>query len=103
MSNYLTARDIMTHDVITVTPDQNISSAIGVLTTHRISGAPVVDESGALVGILSERDCLSVLSQGSYYRSPEAVVSAYMSPALLTIPPDADIFSIADLFLPFVF
>src|SRR3989449_3336272 len=43
-------------DPITMRPDQRISEALGVMARFRISGVPVVDESGRLVGILTNRD-----------------------------------------------
>jgi len=43
-------------DPITMRPDQRISEALGVMARFRISGVPVVDESGKLVGILTNRD-----------------------------------------------
>jgi CBS domain-containing protein len=50
--------DIMTRDVITVAPKTPIHEAAKRLVDHGISGMPVVDESGALVGILSEGDLI---------------------------------------------
>ena len=49
----ITVRDIMTKDLITVTPDMNISKAAKILLENRINGAPVVDDNGSLVGILA--------------------------------------------------
>lgn len=43
-------------EVITITPGQSVTSLARLLTTRRIGAAPVVDESGRLVGIVSERD-----------------------------------------------
>ena len=57
-----TARDIMTRAVITFRPEASIFEAIRVLLTKHISGAPVVDADGIVVGMLSELDCLRVLS-----------------------------------------
>ncbi|MDR5683196.1 MAG: CBS domain-containing protein [Armatimonadota bacterium] len=54
----LTARDVMTSRVVTVRPDTPIPEVARLLTEHRISGAPVVDEQGRLVGIVTERDLL---------------------------------------------
>ncbi|MFW6237652.1 MAG: CBS domain-containing protein [Halanaerobiales bacterium] len=54
----LTAREIMTTDVVTVTPDTSVEEAAAVMSEHKISGLPVVDEEGNLAGILSERDLI---------------------------------------------
>lgn len=54
----ITAAQIMTRDVISVTPETSIEELASVLSKHRISGAPVVDEEGALVGIVTEKDLI---------------------------------------------
>jgi CBS-domain-containing membrane protein len=55
----LTAKDIMTKKVITVKPDTSIKELSAILVKNKISGAPVVDASGALVGIVTENDLIS--------------------------------------------
>ncbi|MBC8199168.1 MAG: CBS domain-containing protein [Desulfobacterales bacterium] len=52
-------RDIMNTDLITVTPDMDISRAASILFDNRINGAPVVDDSGGLVGILCQSDLIT--------------------------------------------
>lgn len=56
--NMLKASDIMTRDVITVTPQTTVEELARVLIEKHISGAPVVDEAGALVGIVTEHDLI---------------------------------------------
>ena len=60
----LTARDIMTTDVVTVTPDMTLREAIGILDEHHISGAPVLSGRN-VVGILSAADVLAFASTTS--------------------------------------
>ena len=55
----LTVRDIMTKDVITVTPDMEVVAAAKILMDNHINGAPVVDEGGNVVGILCRDDLIS--------------------------------------------
>lgn len=52
------AKDVMTKPVITLKPTMNLREAAEVLSTNRISGAPVVDGTGKLVGILTEHDLI---------------------------------------------
>ncbi len=52
------AAEIMTRDVKTVSPDATIDEAVGVLLAIHVSGLPVVDGEGKLVGIVSESDFL---------------------------------------------
>ncbi len=53
-----TVADLMNHDVLTVTPNMPLSEAIQVLVDRQISGLPVVNEAGKLVGIISESDLM---------------------------------------------
>ncbi len=55
----LTAKDIMTKAVVTVRPETSIEELSSLLVQHGISGVPVVDESGALYGIVTENDLIS--------------------------------------------
>jgi CBS domain-containing protein len=55
----LTAKDIMTKNVITVTPDTSLEKLAAILVKNEISGAPVVDDSGTLYGIVTENDLIS--------------------------------------------
>ena len=48
--------DIMTERVISVRPTDHVEDAVRVMLDNRISGLPVIDEKGELVGILSEGD-----------------------------------------------
>ena len=54
----LTVADVMTRDVIQVAPDTPVQAIAQLLFERHISGAPVVDASGALVGIVSEGDLM---------------------------------------------
>ncbi|MFZ5760232.1 MAG: CBS domain-containing protein [Thermodesulfobacteriota bacterium] len=54
----LTAKDIMTTSVITVNPDLAVEELAALLWEKRISGAPVVDAEGALVGVVTESDLI---------------------------------------------
>ncbi|MDM8523044.1 CBS domain-containing protein [Desulfococcaceae bacterium HSG8] len=53
------AEDIMTKDVITVSPDTEVGHATKILLEKRINGVPVVDEEGKLLGILCQSDLIS--------------------------------------------
>jgi CBS domain-containing protein len=60
--------EIMTQDVITVAPQTPIREAASLMVDHGISGLPVVDERGTLVGVLSEGDL--ILRQRARQRVP---------------------------------
>lgn len=52
----LTAGQVMTKDVVTVKKETTIRELAGIFTTRRISSAPVVDDNGDLIGIVTETD-----------------------------------------------
>ncbi|MEJ2032939.1 MAG: CBS domain-containing protein [Deltaproteobacteria bacterium] len=54
----LTAKDVMTREVITVTPEMPVEKLANLLWENRISGAPVIDESGRLVAVATESDLI---------------------------------------------
>ena len=54
----LKAKDIMTKEVITISPDTEIAQAAKMLLSNRINGLPVIDETGKLVGILCQSDLI---------------------------------------------
>ena len=55
----LTAKDIMTKDVVTVTVDTSIEELSSLLVSNEISGVPVVDANSVIVGIVTENDLIS--------------------------------------------
>src|SRR5258705_4204441 len=62
------AHQIMTRDVITVLPDTPILDAANKMLENHVSGLPVVDSSGQLVGIVSESDFLRRAEIGTQHR-----------------------------------
>lgn len=54
----VTVKEIMTPKVITVSPDTGVDEVARLLYSHRISGMPVVDGTGALLGIVTEFDVI---------------------------------------------
>src|SRR5579864_9234543 len=65
------AMDVMTTDVITVDPDTTVQALATLLAERGISGVPVVDSSGRLVGIVSEGDLLHRAEIGTAHRHRE--------------------------------
>ena len=95
MLKSIKVRDYMTRGLITLKPDMELFEAISLLQKNRISGAPVVDENGHLIGVLSEGDCLNAIIEDIYYEEAGGRVSEYMSTEVETIGPDEDIIDIA--------
>ncbi|HYT57292.1 MAG TPA: CBS domain-containing protein [Verrucomicrobiae bacterium] len=53
------ARDIMTKDIITVSPKTTVRNLALILIKNRISGAPVAGKNGKIVGVVSEADIVT--------------------------------------------
>lgn len=65
----MNAADVMTQSaLVTVTPRTTIADAAGLMLQHRISGLPVVDEKGQLLGIVTEGDLLRRTETGTERR-----------------------------------
>ncbi len=99
MVNIPTARDAMSAYLIVLRPDEDIFEAIDVLVDKRVSGAPVLDDKGELVGILTEKDCLRILSNSAYGELAGGTVGDYMSPVKVTLSTEMGIFGVVDAFL----
>ncbi len=99
MADTKTAKDYMSTKLVTFTPEMDIHRAIKVLLDKRISGAPVLDAGGALVGVLSKKDCLEVAFSASYHMEWGGKVAEFMSTEVQTVAADTDIVEIAELFL----
>jgi CBS domain-containing protein len=75
-SSTLRARDVMTPDPVCVRPETTIRELARVLESNEISGVPVVDETGALIGIVSKTDLIRRCSEGSPGLPPACLVEA---------------------------
>ena len=94
-----TIADIMTTELVTFTPDTNIHKAIHVLLDKRISGAPVIDDAGNLVGVLSKKDCLKIVYSTAYHQDRGGPVSEYMSTDVHTLDAATDVAVAAEHFV----
>lgn len=94
-----TVADIMATQLVTFSPDMNIHEAIRVLLEKRISGAPVVDADGALLGVLSKKDCLKIVFSSRYHDDRGGPVRDFMSTPVETMDAALDVVSAAQHFL----
>src|SRR5207253_1059956 len=69
-SSAMKVRDVMTSPVISVEPDMTILPAIRLMLQRRISGLPVIDDKGCLVGMVTEGDFLRRAETGTERRRP---------------------------------
>ena len=83
--------DIMKTEVYTVTADTDILVATADLLERDISGAPVIDEKGHVVAVLSKRDCLKAALNAYYHQDWSGKVSDYMVQPVQTMDVNTEI------------
>lgn len=103
-----TVAEIMSINVVVISPDAAVADAARQLAEHGISGMPVVDSSGAVIGIITEADILSCAgidrkrtimdfikiilgTQQHTHKLDECFVKDVMTENVVTVTPDADI------------
>ncbi|HTY44383.1 MAG TPA: CBS domain-containing protein [Patescibacteria group bacterium] len=64
-------KDIMTTDVITISPETSLKEVGAILKRDRVSGLPVVDKDGAVVGVITLTDMLRILDQIYHWKEIE--------------------------------
>ena len=99
MKKELNVANIMTKKLITFTPETQVLNAINTLISYRISGAPVLDEEGNLMGMLSEIDCMETYVQSAYHNEMGGLVKDFMSTEVKTISSSMGIVDLAEYFL----
>jgi CBS domain-containing protein len=97
----ISVSDYMSTKLITFSPDQHMDEVIDTLLKNKISGGPVVDQEGQLVGVISEGDCMKEVVRGKYNNMPNlsGKVSEFMSSNVISISPEMNIFDAAGMFL----
>ena len=86
-----TIRDVMQPDPIKIRPDANLRGVLELLIQNQISGLPVVDEAGRLVGVLSEKDLLKL-----FYELDTHSVESLMSRDPVSIPVEGPLVDVVD-------
>lgn len=94
-------KDHMSTNLIVFRPEDSIDHVLDMLTQRKISGAPVVNGDGQLVGIISEVDCLKEIIKGKYSNTPKfpGKVAEHMTEDVITLSPEMSIFDAAQKFL----
>jgi CBS domain-containing protein len=92
-------KDYMARTLITFKPDTDVLDAVHTLVDKRIAGAPVVDDEGSLVGMLSEFDCMKVVLGASYHGNAGGPVRDYMTTDTKTVDAKMNIVDLAQVFV----
>jgi len=96
-------KDFMTRarDLITFRPESPISEVVNKLLDNRITGAPVLDSKGTVVGLIDDKDCLKTVVDSAYHNHPASQHTAeqYMSNVMRSVKPGMSIVDAANIFL----
>ena len=82
-------QDVMTHEVVTLTPPQPFTEALALLARHRFRHLIVTETDARLAGVISDRDMLRFISSGADLKS--ATVADVMWYEVLTIRPETSL------------
>ena len=90
----------MSRNLIVFKPDETIHEVMIKFIKYRISGGPVIDEKGDLIGVISEADCMKEVSESRYFNLPilDKSVSKFMTTNVDTIDASKTIFEAASIF-----
>lgn len=99
MLHSLLVKDYMSGDPLAFAPEMDVLDAIHQLLKHEMTGAPVIDHLGKVVGFLSEKDCLKVALSASYYKERGGRVSEFMTTNVITLEGDASLTEAAEMFV----
>lgn len=91
----LKAKDIMTSAVVAVDPEDSIEKTIRLMLDHRVSGLPVIDRAGRLVGVISEYDLLDLVWDSD---RADSEVYQYMTCPVHTVDEQDDVGCVAERF-----
>ena len=92
-------RDIMVKKPVVFTSDTDLLDAVSTLVDRRITGAPVVDARGNLIGLLTERDFLRATLVAGYHGERGGCVGDYMSRDVEAVNADDSLLDIATRFV----
>jgi CBS domain-containing protein len=94
-----TVRMFMDSDTHVLSADDDILLALRRLIDEGVTGAPVIDDQGQVVGELSEFECLRLLAEGRGGERPRGRVRDFMDATFTAVPPTMDVYYAAGMFL----
>ena len=91
----LKAKDVMNVNLVMIDPEETIEQVMGQMIEHGISGLPVVDMSGQLVGIITEFDLLDLVWEPNTRKNK---VYYYMTRNVRTVDEEDELVDVAEMF-----
>ena len=88
--------DYLTTKYVSFSRDMPVVEAARKLLKNELIGGPVIDENKKLIGWVSEQECLSVVTQLSYYADRVATVDDVMQTEVITVSPEDSLLTVAE-------
>jgi CBS domain-containing protein len=95
MLHSIDLRDYMITNPIKVKDDANLFDTMKIIIDNKVSGVCVINEEKALVGVLSEMDCLAAILKATYNEVGVGLVNEYMTKDVIVAHPSEGIINIA--------
>jgi len=95
MANKHTIEEIMQHDPVYARTGQLLIDVVEILTKHKTTGMPVIDDNRKVVGFISEQDCIHSMLETSYFCEGNPSVDEVMSSTPLTVSPKDSVVDLA--------
>ena len=89
----------MATELVCFSPTDDIIDAMRTLLERHLSGAPVLNSDGQILGMLSQKDCLAIVYNTAYHQDWGGQVEQYMSREVEHIDADSGILEVAEKFL----
>lgn len=93
-----TAKQAMSRGLVTLHPEMDVLEALRILVEQQLSGAPVVDQIGNLIGMLTERDCMQIALGAGYHSEDGGRVENFMTRSVVTVDANTPVTEIAERF-----
>lgn len=95
-----TALGVMTSQLVTLNPEEDVMEGIGRLLKGKISGAPVISSEGQFCGVFSEKTSMTAVLQSAFDQVPGGRVSAFIdADPIRCIAPETTLHQLVDKFL----
>lgn len=95
----INVRDVMHADVVSVPPNALIEQALDLMLEFKVSGLPVIDDTGTLVGVISEYDALVLICDSTETYWPVEPVAGLMSTEVESVDVNLQLADLAQVFL----
>lgn len=96
MLTTIAVTDYIQLSTLSVKPDTPLSDAVNILLAKKLSGVPVVDDHGSVIGFVSEQDCMRSMLSASYFCENTTLVEDVMIKSPLIVDSQESVVQVAE-------